>query len=337
MALVILATTTPGPPGGGLAELSQFADRRSLILRSLVYDATLVQDPSFFILKAGVTGLNLPPVLTAPQQAVGLDGAWNRETRIGSREVFLPLWFGGASQDDYLAALGNLHAMLLPMPVQTGPALELLASAGDGSTRSLALTYREGAEGEENLETSGAYWATYGLSLDAFDPWWRGQSELVTFGLAADNTPFLSRSASNRWPRKLTTSTVIGNDMALAVSGEVPVWPTYTITGPANSVALSFGATVLSIGAVATGEQLVLTTDPRSGRSLRDASGTSVWDRVSGGARFGSVNPGPNTFSVAIPGAVAGQTSLRASWTPGYRAAWGSATAPRRLDAVTGG
>jgi Phage tail protein len=324
---IIAATSTipPTTPPGGGTDLT-WEDSRRLLLSTM--DAT---DGQVFIgdewvIMPGMTGMGLPPVNVATQQAPGLDGAWLREITIGPREVFLPLFIGSNSGHvDYLARLDRLQTFLDPRAVTDPSAVDgtvLLIAQSLSGTRQLAVAYLDGMQGDEGQSAAGTFWATFGVKLLAVDPWWRDADQTVLeFGVGSGG-PFLAADGSGDvWPRALAPSVSAGVGMPITVDGRVPVWPTIEVDGPATSVTVSSDAgTNVQIGTVDLGETLTLITDPRH-RSCRVA-GVKAWDRVAAAPQFRPLTPGENTLAVEAPGADDDTTRIRLRWHPGWQSAW---------------
>jgi hypothetical protein len=105
--------------------------------------------------------------------------------------------------------------------------------------------------------------------------------------------------------------------VAVPVTATAPSWPTWEITGPADTVTLHNGTTGETIewsGVVGAGETLVIQTEELS-RSVR-IDGSTAWLGLTDASRFWSLKPGSparaqiNEVFVAVGGA-AGTTSAR--------------------------
>lgn len=124
-------------------------------------------------------------------------------------------------------------------------------------------------------------WGLAGVS-----PWWEGTPQTVTFtpgqvAGAAGGTPFYGASGSG-WPLYIGAAAA-AEDAFLTNTGTGPMWPVWTITGPASfpRVGTAEGTLTYS-GTLAAGEQLVIETDPARRRVYEASSGESRWALVSG-------------------------------------------------------
>lgn len=334
-ATVPATFTFPAPPL--LPETQPRVDPRTLSLESL--DGSVViplgQDVEHLLL-GGATGLMLPPVDVVTATTPGMVGSWLQQVITMEREVFIPIKF--ASEESYnahIAEVGRLIDLISgwdDITIGQLGTFRLVASSPEQDDRVLNVTYKSGWEGVWGVaggggSTSGTLagptWEQIGLTLIAVDPWWRAREpQSVTFRTPAQNPVFLgSGDNTHPWPRQISASEVIGNNMPILVGGNVPVWATVTVDGFVSQASISWPGTSVNVPAgIPDGSSLVLVTDLRS-RSAR-LNGAIAWSSIAMGSTFWPLLPGVNSVSVDV-GTSGPNTGLTLSWTPGWRSAFG--------------
>lgn len=130
------------------------------------------------------------------------------------------------------------------------------------------------------VERPAEVWALAGVS-----PWWAGPEQAVTFTPAqvggATGKPFYGDTGAG-WPLHIGDAQAAA-EAFLTNDGIGPMWPTWTITGPAAFPRVGTAEGVLTYaGTLAAGEQLVIETDPARRRVYEAATGESRWALVSG-------------------------------------------------------
>lgn len=227
-------------------------------------------------LQPGVTGLLPPDIEHRWSESPLLDGVTHRGYRVPALEVALPLFW--AASGDPLAAR-DLHASLMralaPHRVCT-----LLVVTPDGVARSLPVVFA----GLGNPETGRDFLVMGHLALvarfTAPDPHWAGASVASTFEPVTPLdffNPGPDTSADpvlfNLMPDNATGSASIGND------GDVPVWPTYAVTGPVVGFRVGVGAGTVDGGAVAAGATVWVNTHPsrQTVGFSRDGNNETAW------------------------------------------------------------
>lgn len=275
------------------------------------------------ILKAGATGLGLPPLDVVTSTTPGMPGSWLQEVNVLEREVFIPLEFGSdKDQADMLAKLKQLRELVWPGAVNIGDlGTFLLVCNSPAGERILTVTYKSGWEGTWGGADSGINWESFGLTLVAVDPYFRDRNPTNISYTATPGEVFLGDGDnSTPWPRQLSQSVVIGQGMQVVVQGDVPVWPKFVFTGPVNLADVTFPGTDVSVpNGIADESTLTLITDPRA-RSAR-LDGAIAWSAVAMGSTFAPLNPGMNIVNVEI-GTFGADTGLLLEWTPGYKNPW---------------
>lgn len=318
--------TIPQPAEPELPPIPGPTDSRVLSLESLDGSVSVViaGGGSGRALMPGATGLKLPPLDVVTGTTPGMPGSWLQEINVLEREVFLPiaLW-SDVSQAEFFATLDEFQGIVSDWDDldigQTGTC-RLVARSSKGE-RVLDVTYKGGMEGEEGGEATGEDWATYGLTFVAVSPYWHAREPVERPVSIAAGRAFLGDGSGNTpWPRSISASVVVGENMPITVEGDVPTWTEYEILGPVPSVTVAYPGTAVEVpGGVPAGQILRLVTDPRS-RSAR-LDGSIAWDRITMGATFSPLRPGTNRVSVVLSTAGDG-AGLLMRWTPQWKAAW---------------
>jgi hypothetical protein len=303
------------------------ADTRMLWLESMDGGTVLtLNETADQLLLAGATGLMLPPLDVVTSTTPGMVGSWLQEINVLEREVFLPLEFSSdESHDDFMSKLTALSGLISGWDgVQVGQTgtFRLCASSPAGE-RLLTVAYKSGWEGNWGGTNSNATWEKIGLTLVAVDPYWRTREpEVQTYRAPADSPVFLgSGDGTHPFPRQISQSVVIGNNMPIIVDGDVPTWASVEIDGLVSEASISWPGTSVAVPAgIPDGSTLVLNTDPRA-RSAR-LDGAVAWSSITMGATFAPLVPGKNLVSVEV-GTSGPDTGLTLQWTPGWRSAFG--------------
>jgi hypothetical protein len=331
-AFLAVERNVPAP-----VESGTYRPPRRMVLESLDRSQTIPLDGSTGWWRMdGAVGLEMPPVDVARVAIPGVAGSSLNDVRVLERPIFLPLFTTSPGDaETHLAMLDAFRALVDPL---TG-AFRIIGATDRGEREMLAV-YLDGLEGATGRSESGTYWRKIGVNAVACEPFARARTNrVVEFATGASDTPFLGvvGGTDAPWPGSLGASTVIGNNMPVRVSAEVPVYPTLDLVGPMTSFAgtltpqISDQAWSVNIpNGVPAGQTLRLVTDPRA-RSFRlgagDPADTPNWSgslaagRVARGSTLRPFLPGLNTLSVAAPGGTEA-TRIRLSWRELYRSLW---------------
>lgn len=237
----------------------------------------------------GRRGRWLPPVELASDPTLGADGSVVRSVRYGSREVFLPVGFVGASPAGLWGVLHNWQRWLDPSKGQGRLVVEYGYLVGGGSVtegpRALDCYYVGGLEGSETEEEVTPSRALAGLLFRASDPLWQSASPSVrTFPLLGDDTDFTT-----------------GQEQDLYNYGTAATWPLWTITttshgitGPIMFGNIDTGKTITYNGNLGTSTVLEIDTRPGSRACRTRPSGGSTWTN-----RWGLLDPSTEFWPLA--------------------------------------
>ncbi|MFB9529039.1 hypothetical protein [Nonomuraea roseola] len=270
----------------------------------------------------GMKGFDAPSYTLSYDEMPALDGGYARHTRATSRELFVPIYLEG---DDRQTLLTRKRALLAALNPTLG-ACRLTFTEGDGSKRFINAYYVDGAQGSEGQDEAGFVWTKYGLIFRALDPYfYSGTAQSIRF--SAGNVevnpffgdPFLGRPFINR-------AHSLNGSSNITVTGDVDMWPTWTIHGPASTMTFTRKvpgqpdrAFTLNANLTAT-QALVVDTRPRS-KSVRDAAtGENRWGLLGPSPHLWPISPGPNEVVIAVAD-VGAETSVNLTYMPRYLSA----------------
>lgn len=315
MPLITTTVTSPGtPPPIEVPELGYAA---------ITYvDPTGARWPmtdltaNWYTLAEGVSGLGAAPyTLTSDPHPRG--GAKLRHVQPQPRSIVWPVLVKGA---DHTAFIANWRALAsaFTRTLREGPGT-LEVARPDGTVRTIAVYYQQGWEGRGQTAT-GITWDSAVLTLWCEDPYWVDAAEAVVHResgtLVTYFNPFPSVSSS-----QVLGATTVTNP------GDVDVWPTWTITGPASAItftradtseAFTLDMTATAHGALLTGETVTVSTDPprvRSGTGENLIAGLN-WPA----AVLWSLPPGETDVTFQLDGASTG-SAVDLTFHPRYETA----------------
>lgn len=307
-----------------------------LILESLDGTRSIRLDGSAgWIRMPGSTGLELPPIEVISQAMPGIPGSTLTDVRVLERPVFIPIYASG--NGNYLAfreMMSSLYSLIVdPLGRRV---FRLIGESVKGS-RELLVTYVGGLEGADDAMQAGLSWAKLPLKLVAHSPFAQARADrVIEFRYHSELQPFLGvvGGTDAPFPRTLSTSSVIGENMMINIGSEVPVYPTAELVGKMDS----FSATVMpeavpdeeltddddnwSVSVpngVPAGSTLRMVTDPRH-RSFR-LDGAHAAGRIAQGSKLRPFYPGVNWMNVIAPGS-SEDTRVRLMWRELYRSLW---------------
>lgn len=269
----------------------------------------------------GIEGLDMPEIRLVSERAAGMWGGLARDLDVPQRRVFLPIGL----------AAGDLQTML-----DERDRFDRLTSPLDMSPVRVTVVRPDGTERwiEGRVDTDPRTWDAstltvpigrlrFGLSLICDNPWWRGDQEPVSWSPDAGRGGFFPLL-----PVRLRSGRVIGQDTPVFVRGDAPMWPRWSISGPAESVTAThvesgrswtlhgqFGQSVTPI---------IVDTDPRvamtTGLQVATPGGSQRWSWMQPPFDLWPLPPGDQTVSLEIVGA-SPTTEVIMYPRPNYRAA----------------
>ncbi|MFG3154222.1 phage tail protein [Streptomyces sp. NPDC048219] len=276
----------------------------------------------WYTLADGVSGLGAARyTLTTDPHPRG--GERLRHVQPQARTIVWPVLVKGADHMAFTANWRNL-ARAFTRTLRLGPDGRrtpgwLEVARPDGSARRIAVYYRDGWDGRGQTAT-GINWDSAVLTLWCEDPYWldlQPQTVHRETGAPEDYlVPFPTVSSS-----QVLGATTVTNP------GDVDVWPTWIITGPATSIAFTRDDTGESFtldmeatahGPLLAGETVTVSTDPpraRSGTGENLITGLNFPEAV-----LWSIPPGETPVVFQLNGAEAG-SSVDLTYFPRYETA----------------
>lgn len=277
-------------------------------------------------LQKGAQGLRVAPVDTfraaLPGPAAGsvVEGVTWPE-----RPVLLPLHINTSSQEEQWERVQELRDLVVPDDRLTEDGMFRLVCSSASGTRQLGLVYVTGLEGEELYTTRVDRMAISAVAPQPFAE--DRQESAVSFRAPAALDPFLSTAGTDLpWgTRKIYPSTTLSAATPVEIGSSVPVWPTYTITGPTDSVLITStgGLRIDAPAGLGSGEVLTVVSDPRR-KSITLDSGSgpvAAAGRLARGSNLVPLGLGTTEIAVSVPGADT-STRLRISWRGLWRSLW---------------
>jgi hypothetical protein len=264
----------------------------------------------------GVAGLGAAPyALTSDPHPRG--GARLRHVQAQPRSITWPVMVQGATHEAFIANWRAL-ARAFTDTLRNGPG-HLEVQRPNGSRRRIAVIY-EGGFDTAGVAYGGITWDTAVLQLWCEDPYWIdpvARNVHREYGAGEDYLqPFPSVSSG-----QVLGATTVRND------GDVDVFPTWTISGPASLITFtntttseefSFDPSAVGHGALAAGETMTIQTDPVRVR-YQDGSnwvGGLNWP----GAVLWGLAPGDNAVTFQLDGSGVG-SAVDMSYNPKYETA----------------
>ncbi|WP_256082880.1 phage tail family protein [Streptomyces sp. AVP053U2] len=221
---------------------------------------------------------------------------------------------------DHTAFTATWRALALAFTrtLREGPGL-LEVARPDGTARRIAVYYSQGWDGQGRTAT-GITWDSAVLTLWCEDPYWVDVQVQSVHRETGTQVDYLDPYPS------VSSSQVLG-ETTVTNPGDVDVWPTWTITGPATSITFTRGDTgdafTLDMedtvhGALLAGETVTVSTDPPR---VRSDSGEVLtpglnWPE----AVLWSIPPGQTPVTFQLNGAEAG-SAVDLTYYPRYETA----------------
>lgn len=277
----------------------------------------------WYTLAEGVSGLGAAPyTLTSDSHPRG--GARLRYVQPQPRTIVWPLLVKGADHQQFTdnwrglaraftRTLHDLDTEGKPVPGQ------LEVARPDGRVRTIAVYYSSGYDGRGQTAT-GITWDSAVLTLWCEDPYWVDAEPVAVHRESGSGTDFFVPYPS------VSSSQVLG---ATTVDnpGDVDVWPTWQVSGPASAITFTrddtgetftLDMTATAHGALLLGETVTISTDPprvRSGTGENLVAGLN-WPT----AVLWSLPPGETPVTFQLDGASTG-SAVDLTFHPRYETA----------------
>ncbi|PAK25785.1 phage tail protein [Streptomyces sp. alain-838] len=270
----------------------------------------------WYTLAEGVSGLGAAPYeLTADPHPRG--GSRLRHVQAQARTIVWPLLVRGA---DHMAFTANWRdlARAYTRTLREGPGW-LEVARPDGSGRRIAVYYSDGWDGRGQAAT-GITWDSAVVTLWCEAPYWLDMQAQTVHRETGAGVDYLAPYPSVSSSQVLGATTVTN-------PGDVDVWPTWQITGPATSItftredtgqAFTLDMAATPHGALLAGETVTISTDPpraRSGTGENLVAGLNWPEAV-----LWSLPPGETAVIFQLNGAEAG-SAVDLTYYPRYETA----------------
>ncbi|MFI7394008.1 phage tail protein [Streptomyces tendae] len=270
----------------------------------------------WYTLAEGVSGLGAAPYeLTTDPHPRG--GSRLRHVQPQSRSIVWPVLVKGADHTAFTANWRDL-ARAFTRTLREGPGW-LEVARPDGSGRRIAVYYSQGWDGQGRTAT-GITWDSAVVTLYCEEPYWEDLQPQTVHRETGAGVDYLAPYPSVSSSQVLGATTVDNG-------GDVDVWPTWTVTGPATSItftredngqSFTLDMTATAHGALLAGQTVTISTDPprvRSGTGEVLTPGLNWPEAV-----LWSIPPGRTDVTFALAGAAAG-SAVDLTFHPRYETA----------------
>lgn len=263
------------------------------------------------LMNTGVMGLGMPHAADTIRKTALVHGQTFQSWRLEERQLFLPVTFRDAAELDVTGIQRSFWDGLA-----FGEYGTLSVTDGNGAVRSIQARFQNDGDISFGVDpySNTHRLKTYGISLVADDPWFRGPEQSFTFGLGPEGTATFFGNGSGATPFYIVKSTG-GASSTLTNNGDQDAWITWVITGPMTSFDLSIGGHHIAGDIALTGsETLTIETSPLNQIAYKN-DGTKV-TRYLTSADFA---PLPATGApVTVDINVVGTGNITAKFSPVY-------------------
>lgn len=255
----------------------------------------------------GATGRFAPPAIIHDDEVPGISGSRFREVRHGPREFVLPIMLFAANES---AMRTQIRALVATMdPIRGMGRIRIISTLG--TTREIQCRVTAGLELDESDANTFTQWQRAVVAFKAFDPYFYDiTSTTVTYSLGTPATffPF--------FPLRLSSSEVF-SDATVINTGDVEMWPQWSVTGPGGSPIVFRNLTsgeVLTINyPLAAGETMAVDTRPGF-KLITKGDGTNLWPYIDQTSSMWSFGVGTTNFRVEM-GAATVASQVRLTYT----------------------
>lgn len=276
-----------------------------------VWDLSDTAPEMGFFTKPGIKGWGSTTYdLTLDKQPRG--GVSVRNVHANEARLTWPLHVYGDTHLEWLERYRGLKRAFL-MTVHRQKTGLLRVNRPDGSAREIDVMYESGFEGEGGDEDWR--WANPVMTLMCPDGFWRDTTPVRVPRKFNPGTSFF-----NPYPT-VSPARVLG-DSLVTNPGDVDAWPTWTITGPADTVTATNNTTKQSFQiakSIGAGQLITITTQ---WPTVRGPSGENLISKVNwtAGAYLWRLLPGLNSITVNVSGSAPG-TAIEMTFYPRYEGA----------------
>ena len=309
---VIVAPYTPPPPA--LAEAPPPILRQGFRHTLLGWDGSewdlTGMTSGVVLVEGGVRGLGMPPVTHYRDQSPALPGSRYRGTRVEDRSGFWPVFvYHDDTEQDWINLNQSFTKTMRPTEISTWRVIQ-----PNAATRYLDVRYEGGLDEPFEADPSFRGWALHGITLNAEQPYWRGDAILRTFETrpTASGLNFGGPGVINIFPGVTFDTASISNP------GDVPSRVAWVLRGPLESARVGVGSKMIDVPfQLFAGEVLTIYTEPDLMLAL-DGDGVDRTDDLGPTSDLsGTIQPGSDARLSVRPGSAVGG-SIEASLVPLY-------------------
>ena len=268
-------------------------------------------------LSGGIDGLLSMLTGTAFTRDTALtDGQYFTGWRADPRAGLMPVLIGQSETESEWLALERAwwRTMRIDRPGV------LAVTAPDGTTRRITLRFVDDGGMASPHDPSRYRLTVAPLKMIADDPWWVGDTFTAAFSHATNAGNFYGNGAGFGPPftlgsRDTTASATVTNP------GDVPVWPTYIVTGPVTSFRAAIdGKAVEGTYTLLAGQSIRIETSPARQVAFKVVNGaeTNITRELSS-VEFAPI---PDGASVGLDIQIVGDGGIALHGVPKYYRAW---------------
>lgn len=252
----------------------------------------------------GVEGLHFPRITKHSSTSRSMPGKRSRGWRAEARDVFWPIQIWGESSVEWLSSYNAFFGSIHP----DRPGTWRVGFAG--TFRELTICGKFDDPHDYPLDPVLEAWGSYGVTLEADQPYWRGAPVKRGPWQAASSRPFFDPAGSPGF--HISRGSSFAN-ATIDNPGDVESYPVWTIIGPLSGITVGVGDRVIEVPfALTSGQVLHIDTDPRNVTALRD--GVDVTEELG----FQSFAPVPSGGIASLDVGGAGSGSIAVELVPLY-------------------
>lgn len=262
------------------------------------------------VIKAGVRGFSMPPIIHHRAAYASVPGARWRGSTVDVREVFWPIQIYSDLGSSYWLEKDRAFWRTLD-PTKTGTWKVI---APDGTYRQLEMRYQDDGDMSFGQDPSKAGWQDYGITFAAEQPFWAGQPQTDVFD-SGTPSPFFS-STGQPYVVKISPGGTFSS-AKMNNPGDVDAYLVWRIYGPTTTVTVGInGRNIVIPFAIADGQMLEIDTNPRAQTAMQ---GSIDKTPLLGAVDFAPL-PAGKTSTLSL--SMTGTGTITATLVPLYYRAW---------------
>lgn len=297
MSYPIVLSSPPSAPPAGFEQMEgmtqEWVDADGVVWDLNDWESGVVLD------NRGVEGLHNPQLTMYRSESRGMPGHRKRGWRAKTREVFWPVFIYSDTSAEWLARQRAFLSTIHPDREGTWR-----VTAG-GETRELIVSGVFDAQHTYDTDPMLEGWASYGVELEAAQPYWQGAAVQRGPWRAPGAVPFLPEGGGP--PMRISSSSAFGS-ATIPNTGDVEAWGVWTVEGPLSSISLGVNGAIITVPfSLDAGQTLVIDTDPRHPSTLLD--GVDVTESL--GLQDYAAVPSGASVPLHVEGTGSGQITFR--------------------------